>query len=54
MKPIVEMTDEELDAEVARLQSFKVPPAPVAKSPRKPKAEGSGRKKASWKEQMGL
>lgn len=54
-KPIVELTDDELQAEIERLQSFKVPAAPVAKSPKKPTdREGKGGRKAKWKEQLGL
>lgn len=53
-KPIVDMSDAELQEEMLRLKSFKVPAAPVAKSPRKPKPEGSGKRKASWKDEMGM
>ena len=53
-KPIVDMTDDELQAEITRLQSFKVPAAPTAKSPKRPTdKEGKGRR-AKWKDQLGL
>lgn len=54
-KPIVELSDDELDAEIARLQNFKVPAAPTAKSPRRPTdAAAKKGKRPSWKDELGL
>lgn len=54
-KPIVEMSDDELLAEIERLQSFKMPAAPTAKAPKKPTdREGKGGRKAKWKDQFGF
>lgn len=55
-KPIADMSEEELLAEIDRLHSFKVPAAPTAKAPKKPTdrdGKGGGRK-AKWKEQYGF
>jgi len=53
-KSITEMTDEELAAELAMLDSIQVAPSPVPKAP-KPLREAKPKKsRASWKDALGI
>lgn len=55
-KDISKMTDEELQAELELMGSFKVPSAPTPKAPRKTREAKpqEGKKRASWKDALGI
>lgn len=51
MKPINEMTEEEIQAEIMRLQSIKVPSA-KPKSPKRLDHKAESNKKKTWRDEL--
>lgn len=54
MKPVTEMSKEELRAEIERLAAFKIPAAPTQKGPKKTREVRPSSRRPSWKKDLGL
>lgn len=52
MKPINEMTEEEIQAEIMRLQSIKVPSAKPKSPKRLDHAKENANKKKTWRDEL--
>jgi len=53
-KSVTEMTDAELEAELAMLDSIQVAPSPVPKAPKPVREVKAKKSRASWKDALGI